>query len=189
MHPITLASVIGCSVPEPGEPDVPHTQDGPTDDGPTDDGPTEDERDEAVRAFLCDGGLSVFEVCPCDVEVDWSRVTEDVFGESVQPARFRNLGLVRMQTILSVEEILEAACAGDAEATATDGYVDLDIWGVTSASLSDMSFLGTPADPLEVGRTYWLFWSDDPEPGVGTRMMALVSVVQDGADSIDVVWP
>ena len=185
MHPIALATILGCALPNPGEPDVTHTEDEPTDDERA-----EDERDDAVRAFLCDGGLSVFEVCPCDVEVDWSRLTEDVFGEPVQPARLRNLGLARMTTILSVDEILDAACAGDEPAAAsTSGYVDLDIWGVTSASLSNMSFLGTPADPLELGGTYWLFWSDDTAPGVGTRMVALLSVVDEGADSIEVVWP
>jgi hypothetical protein len=183
MHP-ALAIILGCALPEPGAPEVTQTEDGPTDDVRS-----EDERDEAVREFLCDGGLSAFEVCPCDVEVDWSRLTEDVFGEPVQPATFRNLGFARMTTTLSVDEILDEECAGDAEAASMDGYVDLDIWGVTSASLSDMSFLGRPADPLELGRTYWLFWSDESEPGVGTRMMALLSVVEDGADSIEIVWP
>ena len=185
MRPIiALATIVGCAVPDPGEPNVP-----PTEDEPTDTGLTPAEEAEALGEFVCAGGLPVFYVCPCDVEVDWSHLTEDMFGEPVQPERFELLGLAR-STSSSVEEVLDDACDEDSLTSAsTTGYADLEVLGLTSAYLSDLSFLGTPAAPLELGRTYWLFWSDDTQPGVGIRMAALASVVEDGANAIEMVWP
>ena len=180
---IALVAVLGCGSREGRRSSLRDGGSGVTDER------TAEEVAQALQEFACSGGLSVFEVCPCDVEVDWSRLTEDMFGEAVQPARFQNLGFART-TSVSVDEVLDAACDGDSlDAASTDGYVDVRIWGATSASLSEMSFLGTPADPPALGRTYWLFWSDYLDFNVGTRMAALVSVVEDGTDSIEIVWP
>ena len=184
MPTIALLTVLGCGG-SPGQ----APGDGGPDPGATDDEPTAEEEWDATREFLCEGGVSVFEVCPCDVTVDWSRLTEDMFGEPVQPDTFRNLGLSRFLHG-SVDDFLDDACDDDSLTQVSfDGYVDLRIEGKTSAHLADMSFFGTPAPPPELGRTYMLVWSDEEQPGLGVRIVALLSVVEDGADSIEVVWP
>jgi len=184
MPHFALLAILGCGAPE--ERTTFHDEGG--DPAGTDE-PTAEEEWEATKEFLCEGGVSVFEVCPCDVTVDWSHLTEDMFGEPVEPDSFRTLALAGF-THGSVDDVLDDACDEDSLTQAsTAGYVEVRIEGETSADLADMGFLGTPGGTLELGRPYFLSWSDEVQPGVGTRMVALLFVVEDGDDVIEVVWP
>jgi hypothetical protein len=115
-------------------------------------------------------------------------MTEDLFGNPVDPAGFETLGMVYSD--VGLDAFLADLCEGGAaDAASVHGYVEGDARGRTALDLSSMSFLGTPAEPFEVGSTVELVWSRSDMPVVGVEMLVLLSVVDGGSESISVVWP
>src|SRR4029079_5910293 len=110
----------------------------------------------------CDGAIPVFSVCACDFAIDWSGITADLYGETVDPSGFEVVAWVRRSTEESGAEVLADVCEGrKISASDTQSYVDAEVVGATTAHLSELSFLGTPAELPEPGQTYWLWWAAD----------------------------
>ena len=146
MPTIALFAVLGCQSHSRGVPF--HDAGG---DPATTDQPTAEEEWEATKGFLCEGDVSLFEFCPCDVTIDWSRLTQDMFGAAVEPGTFRTLGLAGF-THSSVDDFLDDACDQDSlTAASAAGYVEARIEGDTCANIADMSFLDTPGGTLTLG--------------------------------------
>ena len=187
MPQIALLALLGCESPEGGP------ADGGPDPGVTDDtaeGEGSDGFDTpGFRDLACDGALPVFAVCPCDFAIDWSRLTGDINGEALDPTAFEVVAWVR-STDESAADVLAGVCKGrDISSADMESYVDVDAAGTTATHLSEMSLLGTPADLPKPGETYWLWWSATTVPALGIQMVAFADVVEDGADSIEMVWP
>ena len=144
-----------------------------------------EDANNAYQELACSGGIPQFDVCGCDAAVDWSSMTEDVVGNTIDPEKLFRLAFVHFTA--SSDDLLASICGGvPLEDMDPDRYVDALISGRTSLSLSELSFLGTPFDPhdLERGATWALLWSDSSELAGHTRMMALVSISDGGEDSV-----
>jgi hypothetical protein len=147
--------------------------------------------DERLQTLACSGELPVYEICPCDVTIDWSHVTADLMGDPVDPSEFETVALALLDEDASAREVRDAICADtyDPSASEVHGYVDVSVEGKTSIVLSEMSFLGTPCGGAEAGSVMWLLWSSSDRPGMGVEMMVLLGVVDGGLSALDVEWP
>jgi hypothetical protein len=187
MRHSAILAILGCGCS--GDGSTPFSDLGGDDTAETDDtGPKEFDSDD-IRELACDGALPVFAVCPCDFAIGWSGITADIYGEAVDPTGFEVLGWTR-SSYESAADVLTDICEGhDFSLSDTYGYADVDVAGATTTHLSEMAFLGTPVNVPEPGETHWLLWTATDQPGFGVRVVALVDVVDGGADSIEMVWP
>lgn len=114
-----------------------------------------------------------------DVQICWDQLTQDIQCHALDPAEDIDVvGLVRFAS-LSQEEVAQGLSTNSLQQTEMSGYAQFENdAGQTCASLSAMSFFGTPIDvPTEytdAGGTYLLLLSTGTTLGVGARMISFL---------------
>jgi hypothetical protein len=113
-----------------------------------------------------------------DVELCWDQVLNDIQCHALVPTEDIDLvSLIRFPHL--TEEDVEYKVSNDSlQQVDQAGYVELETQGGTCASLSELSFFGTPIDvPNEYNAdsTYLLTISTGTTTGLGTRVMAFLS--------------
>jgi hypothetical protein len=133
-----------------------------------------------------------------NIEICFDQLTDDIQCHDTDPATdIVNVGMTRVD--LTPAEINQKIANDTLLAKDTTGYVDVRTDGKTCVNTQDMSFLGTPLDvPAEYfeGPTYLVFLSETTQPGVGNRMVVMLTPkdasvakprvdVQDGCGVLD----
>ncbi len=113
-----------------------------------------------------------------DLDICWDAVTSDIQCHDVVPDQDLNL-LSMIRFPLLDEAAMEEKLSNDSLLQSDQsGYVELETNGATCASLSELSFFGTPVDvaseyTAEI-QSYLLTLATGTTTGVGTRAMVLL---------------
>jgi hypothetical protein len=144
---------------------------------------------DLIQELACSGDLPVYELWPYDVTIDWTELTENLWGESVDPAGFETVGLMVMAKGTTASSFVESMCEDAYDPPAVNEYVDAPAKDRTSIRTYELSFLGTHFNGATPGSVLWLLWSSSREPGIDIEMLAVLGVVDDGPTTVDVTWP
>ena len=157
---------------------------GDDDDSATGDGTPLDLLDEHNYSF--EGTLDILsyelaeydEVEGGDVTFDWSGLTEDLQGHTLDPSADIDSAQAVIFRYLSQEEVEVGLSENTLEQADVGMFVSTPTEGATSCSLSDMTMLGTDVDIetyfVDGYGTWLLSLATGIAPGVGTRMAAFV---------------
>jgi hypothetical protein len=122
--------------------------------------------------------IPVFETAAgVNIEICFDGLTNDIQCHETNPTEdVVNVGLTRVD--LTPAEINEKIANDTLLAADTTGYVDVRSDGKTCVNTEDMSFLGTPLNVPQnyfEGPTYLVFLSETTQPGVGNRMVVMLT--------------
>jgi hypothetical protein len=112
------------------------------------------------------------------IEICFDQLTNDIQCHETHPATdIVNVGMTRVPG-LTPAQVNEKIANDTLLASDTEGYVDVRSNGKTCVNTEDMSFLGTPIDvPADyyAGPVYLVFLSETTQPGVGNRMVVMLT--------------
>ena len=112
------------------------------------------------------------------IEICFDQLTDDMQCHDTNPAEdIVNVGLTRVPD-LTPEQINEKIANDTLRQKDTTGYVDVQTNGKTCVHTEDMSFLGTKLNVPEeyyAGAVYLVFLSETTTPGVGSRMVVMLT--------------
>ncbi len=143
-----------------------------------------DDATEQIRELVCYGEVPTYEACACDLDIEWSGVSQDLFGNEIAPAGFATVAILYAD--LEFKDLIADYCDdGAIRSQSVHGYVEAHARGQTSIELAS-----TGMTPFAVGSMVELMWSSSRSPEAGVEMIALLLISDDSdSDSVSVAWP